>query len=335
MYTHCLHCHSDLGTNDAIEHFPVGRRLAFDEARGRLWAICRRCGRWNLSPVDERLEAIEECEKAFRATRLRMSTDNIGLGRISEGLELVRVGEALRPEMAAWRYGAQLQQRRRNHALLIAGGVIGAVGLYGGFAAAGVSTVAGNYGFNVFKLGWERLTRIQLPNPDGGTIGFEGPHAKRTLLQLDREGTHPVLTVHGAKKRVVVYSPEQAAAVAPKVFAKLNRSGYRKRDEEMALKHFDVASRIDAPNLFAAVAKQHVSAGALKLEKLPASLALALEMAVHEDRERVALAGELLDLEVAWREAEELAMISDSLVPSSVENALAALKSRLRGVSTP
>ena len=31
MYSTCLFCHGDLGKNAAIEHFPVGRRLAFDE----------------------------------------------------------------------------------------------------------------------------------------------------------------------------------------------------------------------------------------------------------------------------------------------------------------
>ncbi len=52
----------------AIEHFPVGRRLAFDAAKGRLWVVCHHCGRWNLSPLEERWEAIEECERLFRGT---------------------------------------------------------------------------------------------------------------------------------------------------------------------------------------------------------------------------------------------------------------------------
>ena len=32
MYSTCLFCHSQLGANDIVEHFPVGRRLAFDAA---------------------------------------------------------------------------------------------------------------------------------------------------------------------------------------------------------------------------------------------------------------------------------------------------------------
>lgn len=41
---------------------------------------------------------------------------------------------------------------------------------------------------------------------------------------------------------------------------------------------------------------------------------LALEMALHEEQERRALEGELWMLERAWREAEEIAAISDNLL---------------------
>ena len=71
MYSTCIFCHAGLGTNEAIEHFPVGRRLAFDAARGRLWVVCRSCERWNLTPLEERWEAIEEGERLFSNTKLR------------------------------------------------------------------------------------------------------------------------------------------------------------------------------------------------------------------------------------------------------------------------
>ena len=112
MYSTCLFCHAALGQNEVIEHFPVGRRLAFDGAKGRLWAVCARCGRWNLTPLEERWEAIEDCERLFRATKLRVSTDNVGLARLREGLDLVRIGAPLRPEFAAWRYAGEFARRR-------------------------------------------------------------------------------------------------------------------------------------------------------------------------------------------------------------------------------
>ena len=55
---------------------------------------------------------------------------------------------------------------------------------------------------------------------------------------------------------------------------------------------------------------------------------LALEMSLHEEAERRALRGELLELERAWRDAEEIAGISDDLlVPESVDGAFERLKS--------
>jgi hypothetical protein len=108
VYTACLFCNTDLGANHFLPTFPVGRRLAFDPRKGRLWVICTRCGRWNLSPLDERWEAIDDAERLFRGTRLRMSTDNIGLACLRGSFELVRIGPALLPEIASWRYGARL-----------------------------------------------------------------------------------------------------------------------------------------------------------------------------------------------------------------------------------
>jgi hypothetical protein len=114
MFSSCLFCHGALGANDTIEHFPVGKRLAFDGERGRLWAVCPRCARWNLAPIEERWEALEECEKAYRTATKRVSTDNIALARLKDGTDLVRIGQPLLPEYAAWRYGDMVRNRRRR-----------------------------------------------------------------------------------------------------------------------------------------------------------------------------------------------------------------------------
>lgn len=108
MYTTCITCHDQLGANEEIEIFPVGVRLAFDAARGRLWVVCPHCGRWNLTPLEERWEAIEACERAFRSAHVRVSTGEIGLARLGEGFELIRVGRPIAEEIAAWRYGSRL-----------------------------------------------------------------------------------------------------------------------------------------------------------------------------------------------------------------------------------
>jgi hypothetical protein len=108
MYTTCLWCNESLGRNEVLPSFPVGVRFAFDAVKGRLWVICPQCDRWNLTPLDERWETIDDCERLFRGTHLRYSTDRIGLAQLREGIDLVRVGDALRPELAAWRYGRLL-----------------------------------------------------------------------------------------------------------------------------------------------------------------------------------------------------------------------------------
>ena len=112
MYATCTFCYAALGTNEVIETFSVSRRVAFDPAKGCLWAICPVCARWNLAPLEERWEAVEECERRFRATALRYTSGNIGLASLHDDVELIRVGPALRPEVAAWRYGRILIKPR-------------------------------------------------------------------------------------------------------------------------------------------------------------------------------------------------------------------------------
>jgi len=54
---------------------------------------------------------------------------------------------------------------------------------------------------------------------------------------------------------------------------------------------------------------------------------LALEMALHDEQERRALEGELAELEEAWREAEEIGAIADSLLlPEWVEDAVRRMR---------
>src|SRR5204862_3370513 len=119
---------------------------AFDPAQGRLWVVCRSCERWNLSPLDERWEVIEDCERMFTDTRTRISTENIGLAKLSEGLELVRIGKPMRPEFAAWRYGDQFGRRRRMKYIRVGAGVavMGAI-VAGTWAAS--ATIGGYWGF--------------------------------------------------------------------------------------------------------------------------------------------------------------------------------------------
>ncbi len=339
-----MFCHTSLGGNEAIEHFPVGRRLAFDAAKGRLWAVCRSCERWNLSPLEERWEAIEECERLFRDTKLRVSTDNIGLARLKEGTTLVRIGDPQRPEMAAWRYGDQFHRRRRKYTVLVAGGVVAfGASLYSQVAlggAAGFAAIAYNW-TSVWQLkrtvarvsAKGQVLRLSAGMADGvklhpnETQGFaieirhkfaDEPRTgvRRPALRLRTPfiplNDHPVAMLHG----------EHATAAARILLPYINRAGAKERDISAAI---GVLEKSRGPEqLFGHTAFMNRGKA---IGLLSPGVRLALEMSLHEDDERRALQGELAKLEDRWREAEEVAAISDDMfVPAGVSAMLKRFK---------
>jgi hypothetical protein len=75
--------------------------------------------------------------------------------------------------------------------------------------------------------------------------------------------------------------------------------------------------------------KRRGKVGATGLYGLTPVDRLGLEMALHEDAERRAMAGELALLESAWRDAEEIASIADDMfLPGSVQSTLERLRAR-------
>jgi hypothetical protein len=351
MYSTCLFCKADLGANDAIEHFPVGRRLAFDAAKGRLWVVCRKCERWNLTPVEERWEAIEECERAYRGTKLRVSTDEIGLARLSEGLELVRIGKPLRPEFAAWRYGDQFGRRRRRTIIQMSAMVAGAATIPFVGPVLGVSlSGTGFYSFQVANLsiGFYRNRKIvaRLPARDGSLLMVRGEQVKSAKM-LPPSGREPwgLRILHRKDRDRAVpwwrYDPDtettdirglEAMRAAAQLLPYLNRKGASGRvvgdAVKLATQNDDPMATFDAAARFAAKQASWNDWGEVgKLIKVPAEIRLALEMVSHEDSERRALEGELHVLEEAWKEAEEIAGISDDLfLPSDISTRLDELK---------
>jgi hypothetical protein len=357
MYSTCLFCHADLGSNESIESFPIGRRLAFDAAQGRLWVVCRKCERWNLTPLEERWEAVEQCERLFTQTRLRVSTDNIGLSRLPEGLELVRIGRPQRPEMAAWRYGDQFGRRRRRY-LLISGAIgVVAVGLIGAGPMTGI--IAGG-GFGTFQLlnaiqhGLrERMVRARIAVPgEAHPAILRGKDMKRIVLStandelaLRFEYNTGILGSTGRNSwtNQVTLKGDAALRAAATILPSINVKGANKQQVGDAVRILERTP--DAHRLFVNAAidgtypglsqdEHHLKALArtrrgsdILLDRIPRTVALALEMAAHEDIERRSMEGELAMLETAWREAEEIAAIADSLlVPENVDAQYEKLK---------
>jgi hypothetical protein len=356
MYRTCLFCSSDLGHNEAVEHFPVGRRLAFDAAKGRLWVVCRKCERWNLTPLEERWEAIEECERAFRATKLRVSTDEIGLARLKEGLELVRIGDPQRPEMAAWRYGDQFGRRRRRQyligggAVLIAGTVVVAGPMLGVLGAGAISP-AWNIANSLVQV-YRAKKLISVPAPEG-VLRTRLSDVERIRLTVHHDTLQlsvPVVTQGGATpwwryakmRETRILEGEAAVRAAGALLPLVNRSGGNAADVQRAV---GIVEEAESPERLFAHAAQTLAARSgsgfgnpkrrTSLKRVPLATRLALEMAAHEDSERRALEGELHLLEEAWKAAEEIAAIADDMfLPASVDTELARLR-EARGADAP
>jgi hypothetical protein len=349
MYSTCLFCNKPLGSNETLETFPVGKRLAFDAAKGRLWVVCRQCERWNLSPLEERWEAIESAERLYRDTRRRVSTENIGLAKLRDGTELIRIGEPLRPEFAAWRYGDQFGRRRRRQMLIAGGGVAAFGALVVGGAVAGVGI--GSFGWIMARAvrsivdGSQETIVARIQTEHAGLVKVRRRHLAETAIVPGTEGLFAIdLRFKNGKARFEGREAERIAAI---VVPQVNRYGGAKdtiahavslietsRGTEGFLEH--VARRSPA------IARQtrwqsrrwqrgYSFGGAATggLFALPTAERLALEMALHDEAERKAVEGELLELEQAWKDAEEVAAISDNMfVSPGIAGALERMRSR-------
>ena len=325
MYTTCMFCEKDLGRNQVVEAFPVGRRLAFDAERGRLWVVCRKCERWNLTPLEERWEAVEALERMYRETLIRTQTSNIGLARHPEGLEMVRVGEPLREEFAAWRYGDQFGRRRRNTILLTTGVVAGlGVAAFAGIATGVVSASLLGQSGNVVNLFVNGKTVASVKDNDGKVLKLKRPDLQKVrLFPTEDEQGWGVRLKKG--KREPQYTGEEARRVAARLLPRINAGGGRRSTVQDAVTRIEEAGH---PEEFlrevTAWRKQGFMGDQTGLvQKLPKPTRLALEMALHEESERRALEGELWRLEQAWKEAEEIAGIADGLlVPEGTDEFL-------------
>lgn len=340
MYSTCLFCHYGLGHNDVVPTLDVGRRIAYDPKKGRLWVVCTSCGRWNLTPFDERWEALEMCERLFRSTSLRVATDNIGLAQPRWGFELVRIGKAMRPEIAAWRYGTKLLHRHttiagyaknlgvnrktvmRLRTLPRRHEVLARIG-------DGRSRIIVRYAHlpdaELLRPDRDLAWRLRVRH-DHGLVTLEGNEAMkaaRVLLTALNDGSAPEDLVRAAVRKL------DEAADANGYFARVTSlavqsswgripiaRGLRAGTRDEVATDRPLAERLIV-RLTTRSFWSHGGTGSEEralLHRVPDVDRLALEMASNEDAERRALQGELAQLKEAWREAEEIAAIADHLL---------------------
>ena len=328
MFKTCIFCKRPLGSNEVVETFPVGRRLAFDAAKGRLWVVCLKCRRWNLTPLVERWEAVEDCERLFRGTKLRTSTEQIGIARHPGGLDLVRIGRPLRPEFAAWRYGDQF--RRRLRLAVVGGAVSGAAGL--ALVSLPVSSgllMVGWWGW----YGWRQLRTVARVRPgsegvEGGgresarVVGFRQLELRSIRLVPDEGELGFAVEVVNKGWQKARFAGSEAQRMAAATVPLLNSDGGSKRAVRKAVGEIESDGH---PSRFLRRVARNTEPGRYgtvtnRIVDFRKATRLAIEMALHEEQERRALEGELWILEQAWKEAEEIAAIADNLlVPAGTD----------------
>jgi hypothetical protein len=321
MFRSCAFCNAAFDGDGGPSGLGVGRRLAFDEWKGRLWVVCPRCSRWNLTPFDDRLERIEALARAASAGRIAASTDQVALIHWQH-YHLVRVGKPPRVELATWRYGERLRNRQRERMKVVVPLTVAAIGL--GIAA----NVAAGGGFGVVVWNIHRIADgIYLRVVGGRKVNLlEAPICAHCGTMMELRARHVqharVVPDAHADLAVVLSCPRcrregaqvtglDATQVLRQGLTYLNLSRGGRRKAEDAAREVDGVGGPD--QLVRDIARRELTLRSLRPER-----GLALEMAVDER-------AEVQELERQWKEAEEIADIADGTLSTSAE-----LEERLR-----
>ena len=324
MFRSCAFCNAAFDGDGGPSGLGIGRRIAFDEWKGRLWVVCPRCSRWNLTPFDDRLERIEAVARAASQGRIAASTEQVALIRW-ERYDFVRVGKPPRVELATWRYGERLRNRQRERMKVVVPLTVAAIGL--GIAA----NVAAGGGFGVIVWNVHRLVdgiyngivgrrRVALTEAPicascGSVMDLRAKHVQHARVVPDRHAEMAVvLSCPRCRHEAAQLTGTDAVQALRQGLTFLNlKRGGRRRAEDAARE----VDRVGGPDrLVRDIAQRELTLGSLRPER-----GLALEMAVDER-------AEVEELERQWKDAEEIADIADGTLSMSteIENALRRLK---------
>ena len=311
MFSRCVFCNSSLPANRTLEQFPLGHRIAYDPAQGRLWVICAHCMRWNLAPIDERWEVLEVLERLRERGRLLAGTEHISLIQVAD-LDLVRVGRANLAEEAWWRYGTELRRRRSRYNKVVAADVGLAIVFFPfwGWGGVGADSTLNRYSrFRKFgSTAWRGFRSCSHCGNPLTELHFR--HARDLILTPS--GDDFVLEFRCAQCKLqnneggFTFEGIEAERLLRKSLAYYNYSGADENGVKAAVHVIDQAGSAGA--LVRSLSQQRFPLGE---DSNRSHLALALEIAVNDDVEREQLELELAELEARWLEEEELAGIID------------------------
>lgn len=342
MYTRCIVCSTPFEANEELEHLPLGRRLAFDPVRGRLWVVCRTCRRWSLTPIEERWEALEELEKLTTdKAHLLSQTDNIALLRLGP-LEIVRVGRAELSEEAWWRYGRELASRRQNWqklgfagtlaagAVLVGSWATGGITFFGAWLIMGHGSETVRDGARWLRFGstaWQGDQRCAKCGAPLRAIKFreraalglfpgESPGDIELVSRCERCGTYREGGLH--------LKGQEADRTLRRILAYHHFAGASERRVTSATRLIQEAG---SPRDLARI----IVKDGRRLGDLQRTGGIALEIATNEATEQRLLELELAELEAHWKREEELASIIDGELSPIGPGVIESLRRRVSG----
>lgn len=357
MYEECQVCRRSLGHNTSIAHMPVGRRLAYDAVRGRLWIVCTKCEEWSLTPLEERWEAIEECEQLFNTAAVhvasRAPSSTIGMAQAGD-VELLRIGDAPRDDIANARYGPRLLRRRARRTRvativgIAAGAEVGALVLVGASTGSMQATAylaaAGLYVAYWIGSAADRFRLTRCRRPDGSTVWLTAADLQTVQVppqRTQREWNGTDLALWNGKVDERFYHDAVLTPLGA-VLPALNASGGSRLTIASAVKLVDDAEAAvmrDAANATSLRDRKGRAAWQRLLQGTKGSEAflycrplverLALEIAVAEELERSALAQHVASVNARVPGESEVADIADNMfLPQGIVDWIARYKTR-------
>lgn len=320
MLRSCLFCEKPFPEAETFAGFACGRGIAYDPARGRLWAICDDCHRWNLSPIESRVETLEALERLARDDgHLLAQTANVSLLAAGRFL-LLRVGRTDLAEEAWWRYGRQL--RRRRASFNSRGARLSA------YSFAAIASMSESIGLTDtgIQIAWDETPIADVMRwRRFSWAAWHGrvrcPSCTSVLLAVRFDLSWWLHPIRGADGCVAVGVPcdrcdpwtpdkvypiegDEAEQLLRRVLTYQQVSGASDAVLDDAMRELRRAG--SASTFLSRLPDQRSS-----LWRLGRTGRLALEIAINESAERSALDTEVRALEARWAEEEEIARIVD------------------------
>ena len=280
----CAFCDAGIPKNDLLKEFPVGKRIAYDPERGRLWSVCPQCRQWNMAALDaaEQAAVVEQLDLRYFMAPKRSENGGIGTVELGEGVSLVRVETRDRRAVAAWRFGRTFPLRRARWLALIV--------LIGWFSnrdwdgwllehplaavmvgAAVVATMAWAFFFKVVA---------EVPLPDGRRARMNAMHEWDARVESGSFGWS-LHVRHSLGESTLTGAG--AEGVLRRLLARRNHDGAAAEDVDGAIA---LIERAGGDAGMAALIRAGGGEGVALIRKLPKTVRVAMEIALNEAEAR-------------------------------------------------